>query len=125
MVVSARSSLCELRTINKKGVIQGCSLLPEVFNIYIDYIMRRWKQEIDPGLQLSQHTTTNTCLFVDGQLVVYDEAIKLQRDVNKLSCLCIRNNMEISTYKRIVIAFEEVGPIRSKIIINNRTCKSF
>jgi hypothetical protein len=41
--------------IINKGASQGCGLSPSLFNIYIDRIVKDWKQAITNGIQLTKN----------------------------------------------------------------------
>lgn len=63
-----------------QGVRKDCCLLPTLFNIYIDNLIKGGKQEVLPDLQLPRNISinnTNTSLFADYQFIMYDDKHKL------------------------------------------------
>jgi hypothetical protein len=56
--------------ITNKGVRQGCGLSPSLFNIYIDRIVKDWKQAVNSGIQLTKSTAIQTILYADDQILI-------------------------------------------------------
>jgi len=91
---------------------QGCNLSPALFNIYIDDLLRNWKQKADVGILLQRNLYLNTLLFADDQVVIQD---KLQKSLYILNQMCKEYNLKISTDKTKIMAFKGKHLLRSKI----------
>jgi len=61
-----------------KGVRQGCSLSPVLFNIYINKIVQESKIVIKKGLQLNNRKLVNTILHADDQILMATSEDELQ-----------------------------------------------
>lgn len=116
--ISIKGKLSEEFMINK-GVRQGCSLSPSLFNIYIDDILREWKKCTNDGISLNRQNILNTLLFADDQIIIQDSEDNLQKAIHKLNTICGEYHLKISIQKTKVMAFRGKHPVRSKIIINN------
>lgn len=102
-----------------RGVRQGCSLSPTLFNIYIDDMVRQWKHDISVGIRLApSNTYINTLMFADDQVILQKSEDDLQHSVYRLYQICKVYNLEISEKKTKVMAFKGKFPVRSKIVIN-------
>ena len=64
-----------------KGVRQGCNLSPAVFSIYIDDVLRNWKNKVDACVVLKRNLYLNTLLSADDQVIIKDTEDKLQKSL--------------------------------------------
>lgn len=71
-----------------QGVRQGCGLSPTLFNIYLDYILRKWRCHVDPGIRISNDDYLNTLLFADDMLIIQENENRLQQAIHELSNVC-------------------------------------
>jgi hypothetical protein len=104
-----------------QGVKQGCSLSPNLFNIYIDDMIRRWKADIKTGIKLNDRICLNTMLFADDQVILQKSESDLQMSVYKFHKLCSEYNMKISLTKTKTTAFHGKQSVRTEIVIDNYT----
>ena len=58
-----------------KGVSQGCTLSPWLFNVFIDKVVREAKQHFTSGVKLE------VLLFVDDMVVLADPAERLRSNL--------------------------------------------
>jgi hypothetical protein len=105
--------------IIKQGVRQDCSLSPGLFNIYIDDLIRKWKERIKTGIKLKQRQHINTLLFADDQILIQDKEDNLQQSVYTLHNISKEYNFKISIQKTKVMTFKGKFPFRTKIITDN------
>jgi hypothetical protein len=61
----------EPNTINH-GIRQGCGLSPTLFNIYINKMIKEWKEEMNGtnDIQLKNKSTIKTVLYADDQVLI-------------------------------------------------------
>ena len=103
-----------------RGVRQGCSLSPTLFNIYMNEIITQWQKEVPASIQLSRKAKLNTFLFADDQVIISNTEDNLQKAIFKLNNLITEYGLSISTNKTKTMAFKGLEPLRSKIVINNQ-----
>lgn len=108
-----------VKIVTNQGVRQGCTLSPTLFNIYIDDLVRKWKQLVNVGFQISKNNFLNILLFADDLVVIQNSESALQKSIFKLNEIGEQYNMKISLIKTKVMAFIGKEPIRTKIAINN------
>lgn len=118
MINTGRSKNIILKT--NQGVRQGCSISPTLFNIYIDNIVKKWKMDVNPGIEIGSDKALNVLLFADDLAIIERTEENLQRAVYRLVQIAREHNLEVSTMKSKVMAFHGKYPIRSKIIINEK-----
>ncbi|KAJ4433458.1 hypothetical protein ANN_15761 [Periplaneta americana] len=67
-----------------QGVRQGCGLSPLLFIIYMNHILKIWRQGHHAGIQINRNTCLDTLLFADDQLIIAKTEDELQRAVHNL-----------------------------------------
>lgn len=102
-----------------KGVRQGCSISPTLFNIYLDDIYRVWKNKVDRGVQLKGSFYINSILYADDKVVIQETENKLQMSIFILKNILEEYGLKMSAQKSKVMAFRGKYPVRSKIAIGN------
>ena len=102
------------------GVRQGCPLSTTLFNLYLNDMIQTWKQQITGGINLGT-LTVKTLAFADDQILIAKNEDELQRMLYKLNIVAKTYNMEISPEKTKVMTFKGSHPVRSKIILENKT----
>jgi len=70
-----------------KGVRQGCSLSPVLFNIYINKIIQEFKTVIKKGIQLNNRKLVNTILHADDQILIATSENDLQTMAHHLNLI--------------------------------------
>lgn len=106
------------RIINK-GVRQGDSLSPTLFNIYLGYIIKRWKNMVPSGIHLGKNTFLNTLLYADDQVILQENEDNLQISIYQLEQILKEYNLIVSVNKTKVMAFKGKESIRTKIVLQN------
>jgi hypothetical protein len=91
--------------INMK-VWKWCSLSPMLFNVYIQQITTKWKEEEIKGIQISRNKNIETHLFVDDQVIMADSEDALQISVCKLEMVTSKCGLKISASRMKTIAFK-------------------
>lgn len=109
----------ELRTT--QGVRQGCSISPTLFNIYIDHIVKIWKNEINTGITIGHNKLLNILLFADDLVIIQGNEDNLQTAIYRLQEIAKIYKLVISVPKTKVMAFQGRFPIRSKIVVNEQS----
>jgi len=89
-----------------QGVWQWCNLSPALFKIYIDDLLRNWKHKADAGILFYRNLNLNTLLFADDQVVIQDSEDKLQKSVYILNQMSKDYNLNISTERKTLSAFQ-------------------
>jgi hypothetical protein len=78
---------------------QGCPLSPVLFDIYIDSVIKEWKEE-------RKQNVSNTILFSDCQVIMTNTENDMQSAVYKLHNAATKYNLVISANKTNGIAFK-------------------
>jgi hypothetical protein len=52
-----------------------------MYNIYIDNLLRNWKNKGDAGIMFKRNLCHNTLLFTNDQVIIQDSEDKLQKSV--------------------------------------------
>lgn len=110
VINTGRSISTEL--VTTQGVRQGCSISPTLFNIYIDHIIRIWKEEVRGGIKINSNTTLNSLLFADDLAIIQTTEDGLQRSVYTLETIANEYSLEISAQKTKIMAFKGKNPVR-------------
>ncbi|OAE36001.1 hypothetical protein AXG93_93s1400 [Marchantia polymorpha subsp. ruderalis] len=84
------------------GVIQGCTLSPTLFGIFIDGI-ERWLDENDSEAVKIGNSTIKALLYADDIVLLARDATTLQKHLNTLANFCTENEMEINLEKSKII----------------------
>jgi hypothetical protein len=84
IILDLDGKLTKTITTNK-GVWQGCCLSPTLFNIYVDDMLRTWKDQIISGIQLNKNTYISSILYADDMVIIQESEDELQRAIFKLN----------------------------------------
>jgi hypothetical protein len=103
-----------------KGVKQGCGLSPDLFNIYINKIIKEWKQTVNSGIQLNNKNKIQTILYADDQILITRSEDELQIAVNELNKIGKKYDMKISTSKTKSVGLCGKYIQRVKIVIDDK-----
>ena len=91
----------------KKGVRQGCSLSPLLFNIYINEIPKLFeKTESDPFM-LPNGTEINSLLYTDDLVILSRSKSGLQNCLDQLHEWCENWLLQINTKKTKIMIFQK------------------
>jgi sorting nexin-29 len=83
IILDLDGKLTKTITTNK-GVRQGCCLSAILCNIYIDDMLRTWKDQIIPGIRLNKNTCISYILCADDMVIIQESEVELQRGIFKL-----------------------------------------
>jgi len=119
ILIKFNNKLSKLVEINK-GVCQGCTLSPTLFNIYLDKIITKWQSKDITGIKLSKNQQPSMLLFADDQVIIADTEDNLQKAVHKLNQIITEYGLTTSAQKTKLMAFKGRDPVRTKIVIDNK-----
>jgi hypothetical protein len=92
-----------------KGVLQGETNSPLLFNIFVDKITKVFDQSCDP---VSINNTPQSCLLWSDDLLLFSISAKgLQNSIDKMCLFYASLGLEISLKKTIVIIFNKSGKL--------------
>lgn len=118
IAIRVDNKLTAWKPINR-GVRQGYCLSPLLFIIYMNTIIREWRQLPHGNIMINRRLKLDTILYADDQVLIADSEDKLQISLHNLNKIATKYDMEISTDKTKILAFRGKDPIPSKICINN------
>ena len=103
-----------------RGVRQGCSLSPILFNIYAEAMMKESLEDLEDGIKVGGEIV-KTIRFADDKAVVCSTKEGLQRMINKINRTAEKYGMKINTSKTKVmrIARRQGPPINIQIGVEN------
>ena len=85
-----------------RGVRQGCLLLPLVFNIYVEAMMKEAMEKVEEGVRIGGHRI-QAVRFADDQAMTASTADGLQNIMTKLNEVVERYKMRINKNKTKVM----------------------
>ena len=88
-----------------RGVKQGCTLSPIIFNIFINDLIEYLNEAVEGIENLIGNTKINTLVFADDVVLIVDCPIKLQNLLDALGKGCKDNQMMINHDKTKIINF--------------------
>jgi hypothetical protein len=69
-----------------KGVRQGCTLSPLLFNIYLNHMIQKWLLKAEShGIQLQKYLKITALLYADDQVILSNDEDDLQRATKHLN----------------------------------------
>ncbi|XP_049955065.1 uncharacterized protein LOC126471041 [Schistocerca serialis cubense] len=80
-------------------VQQGYGLSPHLFIIYVNKVIKEWRQMPYGFIQINRNTKLNALLFVDDIVLVASSEDELQRFIRNLPIIWKRCSMDIKTTK--------------------------
>jgi len=93
-----------------RGVRQGCVMLPWLFNLFMDGVVREVKARAgDVGIELCMDEAKwklNTLLFADDTVLVAENERDLQKLVLEFNTVCQRQKLKVNVKKSKVMIFE-------------------
>jgi hypothetical protein len=96
--IKTNSNPSKWEAINQ-GVRQGCGLSPILFIIYMDTIIKRWRELNHGGTSINRSTILDTLLFADDQVLIATSEDELQRAIYNLQKMVSDFDMSISIKK--------------------------
>ena len=101
-----------------RGVRQGCSLSPILFNIYAEAMMKESLEDLEDGIKVGGELV-KTVRFADDKAVVCSTKEGLQRMINEINSVAERYGMKINTSKtKVMRTARRQGPPMNMIIGN-------
>ena len=108
------------RFLQRKGVCQGCSASPVLFNLCLGEAIitcRIWDMSADCGFKLN-YFKLSTLLCADDQILLSGSEYALPKAFNALEKMIKGYNLNIYTEKSKRIALCGKQPIKEKIVLN-------
>ncbi|CAM4712644.1 unnamed protein product [Leuciscus chuanchicus] len=95
-----------IRAVQKRGVRQGCSLSPTLFNIYINELAVQLEQSTGPGLTL-QDRSIKLLLYADDLVLLSPTAQGLQQHLDLLENYCQNWALAVNLTKTNIMIFQK------------------
>jgi len=94
-----------------RGVLQGESLSPTLFNIYLNDLIE--KMDKLSGTRITLHKRTiHALLFADDIVLLSTNPVGLQKKLNALSEYAMENDLKVNTSKTQVMVFRKAGRLQ-------------
>ena len=68
----------------QKGVRQGCTLSPRLFNVFVDEVMKEARREFVSGVKLSTRGV-EVLMFADDMVLMAESAERLEKNLGVMS----------------------------------------
>jgi hypothetical protein len=91
-----------------RGVRQGCSLSPKLFNIYIEEIVRETLEEVNEGIKVGGRLV-KALRFADDQAMLAGTQKELQRMMDRLNMISTEYDMKINIKKTKAMRISKGG----------------
>ena len=78
-----------------KGVRQGCTLSPVLFNVYVNDIFNRINENNLSNLNLLD-TQVNALMYADDQILLSESKDGLQKIIDKVTDFCMERNRTVN-----------------------------
>ena len=89
-----------------QGVRQGCSLIPTLFNIYVNKLARALEQSATPGLTLLK-SKVKCLLFADDLVLLTPTKEELQQHLDLLHRFCQTWTLKVNLSKTKFMVFQK------------------
>ena len=100
----------------RRGVRQGCIISPILFNLYSEYMMKDFQDDVK-GIIIGGKNYTNL-RYADDAVFVSDEEEELQTIITRLGETCKEYGMEVNVKKTKTMVFNKSGNIQCSITAN-------
>ena len=110
-----------------KGVRQGCSLSPLLFNLYINEVIKTLDESREIPIHLDNSTLKiNVLMYADNIVILAESENKFQSSLNELSNFCDQWKLSINSNKTKCIVFNRGNRLCNCKILGkpNRKCKN-
>lgn len=101
-----------------EGVLQGESLSPLLFILYIADIELLMREKKLVGVNIDGHTDVLMLLYADDLIILAYSRIDLQRKIRALEEYCNQNGLAVNTNKTQVMIFRNAGKSKDSDQIN-------
>uniref|UniRef100_T1H9R8 Reverse transcriptase domain-containing protein n=1 Tax=Rhodnius prolixus TaxID=13249 RepID=T1H9R8_RHOPR len=103
-----------METVNvTQGVLQGDSLSPLIFSLFISDLIVHLKNSDCNGVNVDHHTEITALMYADGLVLLDDNWAAANKKLKSLSVYCHQNYLTVNPDKSKILIFKREGRVKS------------